>query len=391
MRRALGIAVLVVMACGMPQPPNDAGVDAGVEPDAGVPDAGVPDAGRPDAGPRDASVTIFPSLSDYGLFEGGPGDGGRLTPTAGNVEYELSTALFSDYATKQRTIRMPEGEAAHFNADDVLDFPVGTIITKTFSFPADRRFPNENVNVVETRLLVHQPHGWEAWPYVWNATKTDATRRAGGLVVPISFIDLDGGSQSFTYLVPSRNQCLQCHHVIDDQDGGFQVLKPIGVKARYLNRVHDYGAGPENQLAHFAALQTLDGLPADGGWPKLPDAFDPDAGSLDLRARTYLEINCGHCHRDRSTAGRTSRLYLDIDNADPFHLGVCKLPGSTGGDVGGRFDIVPGDHSQSILWFRQQTVESGKMMPQIGRALSHVEGASLLEAWIDAMPPRACE
>lgn len=55
-----------------------------------------------------------------------------------------------------------------------------------------------------------------------------------------------------------------------------------------------------------------------------------------------------------------------------------------------RFDLVPGDHTASILWFRMQTTESGKMMPAIGRALRHAEGADLIAAWIDSLPPRDC-
>jgi hypothetical protein len=132
----------------------------------------------------------------------------------------------------------------------------------------------------------------------------------------------------------------------------------------------------------------LDGLPDNP--PRAPDAFDPNSGTLEERARTYLDINCAHCHNKNGTAGNTSRLFLSHDIVDPFSYGVCKHPGSAGGDVGGEFDILPGDHNQSILWFRIHTVESGKMMPQIGRTLTHVEGTQLVADWIDAMPAQTC-
>lgn len=130
----------------------DAGVDAGV--DSGTPDAGE-DAGTPDAGPGlpDGSVVIPASLSELGLFTGSPATGG-LQPVEGNVPYTLTTPLFSDYSLKSRTLYIPPGKTAGYRAHDLLDLPVGTLITKTFSFPADLREPEKDVRVIETRVLV---------------------------------------------------------------------------------------------------------------------------------------------------------------------------------------------------------------------------------------------
>ncbi|WP_164012476.1 SO2930 family diheme c-type cytochrome [Pyxidicoccus trucidator] len=367
----------------------DAGVDAGV--DSGTPDAG-DDAGTPDAGPGlpDGSVVIPTSLADLGLFTGSPATGG-LQPVQGNIPYELTTPLFSDYALKFRTLYIPPGKTAAYRANDLLDLPVGTLITKTFSFPADLREPEKNVRVIETRVLVRQPGGWEAYPYFWNAEQTAATLAVGGRVVrDIELIDEAGVTRKFDYLVPSKNQCSMCHHVLDSSQN--QVLLPIGVKARYLNRDYVYGGQPANQLQYLADLGKLTGLPASNV-PRAPDAFNPAEAELGLRARTYLDINCAHCHRENATAGDTSRMFLDLDSTATLNLnmGVCKRPGSAGSGVGGEFDIVPGDHSVSILWYRLHTEESGKMMPQIGRALRHDQGSSLIADWIDSMPARSCK
>ncbi|NPC86834.1 hypothetical protein HPC49_52710, partial [Pyxidicoccus fallax] len=373
----------------------DAGVDAGG--DSGIPDAGEDgDAGTPDgggdAGPGvpDGSVVIPNSLSGFGLFTGSPADGG-LKPVAGNVPYELTTPLFSDYAVKSRTLHVPPGKAAGYHARDVLDLPVGTLITKTFAFPADLREPDKDVRVIETRVLVRQPGGWEAYPYFWNEAQTEATLANGGRVVrDVQLIDEQGVTRKFDYLVPSKNQCLKCHHVLDGAQN--QVMVPIGVKARYLNREHTYGDGQtRNQLQHLAGLGMLTGLPPLPEVPHAPDAFDSEAADLDTRARTYLDINCAHCHNPKSQAGETSRLFLDIATMDKFSLGICKRPGSAGSGVGGEFDIVPGSPSVSILWYRLNTEESGKMMPELGRAIRHDQGSQLIFDWIDAMPDRSCE
>jgi uncharacterized repeat protein (TIGR03806 family) len=345
--------------------------------------AQAPDAGRP------PPVRLEPphALSSLGLFDlTRPPEGGRLHPTAGNVPYDLPTALFSDYALKSRTMRIPDGAAAAYEPEKVLAFPVGTILTKTFAFPKDERRPEVDVRVVETRLLVRQPTGWEAFAYVWNADQTDATYAPGGRVYDIAFTDPSGTPRAAKYLVPSKNQCQECHHF--KGEGSDQILTPIGPKARYLNHDLAYDGRPENELAHLARLGLLTGLPADP--PRAPNAFDPADGDLATRARTYLDINCAHCHNPEGTAGQTSQLFLNIENTNAFNLGGCKRPGSAGSDVGGSFDIEPGNHAASILWFRMQTAESGKMMPQLGRSLRHDEGAQLIADWIDGLPTEEC-
>ncbi|RKH08673.1 hypothetical protein D7V97_18760 [Corallococcus sp. CA053C] len=397
-RLSVVLLALALAACGssnpeVPGPPPDAGTtvsDAGgVEEDAGVPDAGTVDAGVPDAGTPDAGRVPVPTvLSGLGLFTGTPADGG-LVPVEGNVPYTLSTALFSDYAVKSRTLYIPPGAVAHYQPKDALDLPVGTFITKTFAFPADLRKPDQDVRVIETRVLVRQPTGWEAWPYVWNDAQTEATQATGGRSRSVTFIDLEGKTQAFTYAVPSKNQCLQCHHLQDET--GAQVMHPIGVKARYLHHANTYGGVERDQLEYLASLGKLDGLPAPAELPKAPDAFDATAADLTTRARTYLDINCGHCHNPKGTAGITSRLFLNIDNTDVFTLGECKRPGSAGSGVGGEFDIVPGNHAESILWYRLHTEEDGKMMPQIGRVVHHAEGSQLIADWIDSLPPKTCK
>ncbi|MEW5738973.1 MAG: SO2930 family diheme c-type cytochrome [Myxococcota bacterium] len=388
LRRALPVLVLLgLSACG-PSAGMDAGPDAV---DAGRGDAGVDggvDAGLPRLPDGGVAPLVIPrQLSDLHLFKAVPIVDGQVQPEDDVIPYEMATPLFSDYALKTRSVRIPEG-AATWSRDEVLDFPVGTILTKTFSFPADFREPSKNVRAVETRLLVRQPTGWEAYPYVWNAEQTEATFAPGGRVMDVSFIDADGGAVTTQYLVPSKNQCQECHHVKGEDSE--QHLLPIGPKARYLNFETTVKGVKQNQLERFAALGKLTGLPQLSERPKAIDAFDAAHGSLEERARTYLDINCAHCHRPEGTAGETSQLFLDYGNVDRFRLGECKRPGSAGSDVGGEFDIVPGDHTQSILWFRLQTTESGKMMPLIGRALSHQEGAHLVAEWIDSLPPKDC-
>ena len=77
------------------------------------------------------------TLSAWHLFDLRDGE---LAPNAGVLPYELNTPLFTDYAHKLRTVWMPAGAAAGYRADEAFDFPVGTILSKTFYYP---RLPGE--------------------------------------------------------------------------------------------------------------------------------------------------------------------------------------------------------------------------------------------------------
>ena len=106
--------------------------------------------------------------------------------------------------------------------------------------------------------------------------------------------------------------------------------------------------------------------------------------------REIIWINRASCHNSNRFGDYVT--FLNYDNDDPFHLGVCKHPGSAGLGSGGReYDIVPGHPDESILMYRVETEEVGAMMPLLGRSLTHHDGTDLIRAWIAAMPENTCE
>ncbi|MEL6133970.1 MAG: hypothetical protein AAFR59_11455, partial [Bacteroidota bacterium] len=116
-------------------------------------------------------------LSDYELFTGNLAD---QVPAEGVIPYQLNTPLFTDYASKLRFVKLPEGQSVPYNAEKVLDFPVGTIIIKTFYYPHDARDPSKGRELMETRLLIHEEKGWKALPYHWDEEQQDAYLEVAG-------------------------------------------------------------------------------------------------------------------------------------------------------------------------------------------------------------------
>jgi uncharacterized repeat protein (TIGR03806 family) len=306
---------------------------------------------------------------------------GEVTPNAGVTPYNLNTPLFSDYAVKRRTVWMPSGSSATYDATNVLDFPDGTVFTKSFGFPDDMRKAQPIITWVETRVVWKTAGTWQGMSYTWDAAQKVATANPGGAVLSLSWID--GTGQTVTtdaYLVPSVNECFECHQVSN-------VFEPIGPKARNLNGNFTYSDGTtQNQLAYWTSKGLLSGAPDPSLAPKLAVWNDPSTGTLDERARAYLESNCAHCHSPTGYAF-TNGLFLSTLETNPVSLGICKKPIAAGPGGGGlTYDIVPGDPNDSIVHHRLASTEVGVVMPEIGRSLVDTAGLQLITDWIASIP-----
>jgi uncharacterized repeat protein (TIGR03806 family) len=313
-------------------------------------------------------------LSDWGLFVGKLAD---LKPNNGVVPYALNTPLYTDYAEKLRFLKLPAGASVAYHASSVLEFPVGSLLIKNFYYSADFRKPGVDKNIVETRLLVHEPEGWKAITYVWKDDQSEALLEIAGDDKQVSFIDQQGIKKQVRYVVPNQNQCKGCHNRNDQ-------IMPIGPSASQLNGTYAYATGKENQLAYWKSHQMITDLPASN-LPRTAVWNDPSTGSLNNRARAYLAINCAHCHR-REGPAQTSGLFLTESEKDPTAYGINKPPVAAGTGSGGRMvDIKKGDAEGSILWYRMQTKEPGERMPELGRNLVHEEGLALIKEWINNM------
>lgn len=348
---------LLALGCAMSAPP-DVPVDTGSVPEPTIPDNSI----------RRFGITGFVD--------------GEVQYTDEAIPYRLATPLFSDYALKDRAVLLPKGTAATYVGEGVLDFPVGTVILKSFVFPADFRNPEADRRIIETRLLIREDDGWDSWPYLWNDEQTDAVRAASGAVVDVSFIDDAGETVETAYLVPQRNQCIDCHELLDGED---RLITPIGPRPRNLAVDGQWDQWVGEGWVTDAPSEPIAAAVDARQWPATPPS-EWDPAYLEAAARDYLDVNCAHCHNPDGTEGVSSQLFLNWDNEDEFRLGVCKKPGSAGrGAAGLEFDIVPGQPEQSILWYRTQTEEVGEMMPDIGRSLRDDRGVDIIAAWIEQL------
>jgi uncharacterized repeat protein (TIGR03806 family) len=335
--------------------------------------------------PRELETTAgYPmNLSEYGFFAGSIAE---QLPADGVIPYGLNTPLFTDYAQKLRFVKLPTGATVPFNDQEVLDFPEGTTIIKTFSYPNDARKPEKGRRLMETRLLIREASGWKALPYHWNDAQTEASLEVAGDIKEVKWVNEAGKKVKFDYVMPNMNQCKGCHSYAGD-------LRPIGPSARQLNGSFAYASHSSNQLQHWKEAGILSGLPEQAAdIPRIAVWDDPATGTLAERARAWLDINCAHCHNPEGPAS-TSGLFLDIHQTDSTALGFYKTPVAAGRGSGGlAYDIHPQQPEKSILPYRIASTDPGIMMPELGRTLAHEEGLALVKAWIENMeatpPPK---
>ncbi|UXD87311.1 SO2930 family diheme c-type cytochrome [Thalassolituus hydrocarboniclasticus] len=348
------------------------------------------------------------TLAEYQLFDN-PCDPSQNASERG-LPYTLSAPLFTDYASKYRFVFIPEGQTATYSEKEVFEFPEGTVITKTFTMPADtsdRGIAKERM--IETRLLIKKANGWVARAYVWNEAGTEAVRDKNGELVAINNLQHGEDTLSFNYAVPDQNACVSCHQfnpngnhdAVNGVDPTPAYFSPIGPKARYLNTDYDFGQGPKNQLNKWVEENMLSGLPdenssiqkaADFSDYKSLGEYSGTPELLTATAKSWIDINCAHCHRTEGQASNTGFRadYNVLWQGNEQYHGACAKPVS-GSQSGSTLIIVPGDSSNSLVYNRLHTAEPGKAMPPLGRAVIHTEGTALIKAWIDSLDPALCD
>jgi uncharacterized repeat protein (TIGR03806 family) len=328
---------------------------------------------RPTAAESDDSLPE--SLAVLHLFDGPLA---RLTPARDVTAYEINSRSFCDYAQSHFVMKVPPGASIHYTPDGPFEFPVGAVLAQTLSY-ADADRDGER-RIVETRVLLRRPDKWIALPYVWNDEQTDASLELIGARIEIRRRGADGEVRRQTHNVPNFNDCKRCHRIGD-------IVTPIAAGVRQLNCPPPKDGAGTGQLAAWQEQRRLQGLPPGNDLPRLACWNDPKTGTVEQRARAWLDANCAHCHNPRGTAAN-SGLQLAVEVEQPSVFGVLKTPVAAGRGAGGlHFDILPGQPKASIMLYRVRSLEGGIMMPEFGRTQIDEEGAALLSEWIESMPP----
>jgi len=300
---------------------------------------------------EDSGEGSFPALlSETGCVD--MADPESVLP--GMIPYTVQVPLWSDNAGKSRWMALPDGAtiAQLPNSDGDLEFPAGTVLVKHF------RLFNR---LIETRLFMRHDDGqWAGYSYEWNDSQTEAHLLPGA-----KFRDVDG--QQWRY--PSRAECLQCH----TRAAG----RSLGPTVRQLNTYQSDGTNLFGQLHMLDNIGLFDFEPDHAA---VFPALENTDTSVAARARAYLDVNCGGCHRpdgggDRSTMDlrvTTPLAQMNACNAEP----IVDTFGNPDAHL-----VAPGEPDNSILLSRMSRRDAYRM-PPVGSGVVHPDGIALVREWI---------
>jgi len=281
-------------------------------------------------------------------------------PATGLIPYSPAAQFWSDNATKERWLAIPNGTSIGRGTDGDFSFPNGTVLMKHFRL---------NNQLVETRLFMRHPDGdWAGYTYEWNAQRTDATLVQGGKSVTI-------GSQNWIF--PSGNDCLTCHTAA----AGYS----LGLETAQLNRDFIYTstgrtANELRTLDSITMFTTPLGDPALQ--PSMPDPLDTSA-PLAQRARAYLHTNCANCHRTGGPTPSSMDLRYSTLLSSTSACGVSPQSGDLGIGAAARI-IAPGSAASSVLVARMSRRDASGM-PPLATGIVDSAGVALVQQWINSL------
>ncbi len=313
----------------------------------------------------EATLKDWPEdLADTGLYTSIPGK----KVSADLIPYTVNAPFWSDNASKQRFISLPEGAQLGYRADGTWEVPVGTTIVKNFGLGQGRRVRN-----LETRLIKRTESGWESATYVWDNKNKGAKLQPNG-----KQFELWSRQGVSSWHAPSSSECSSCH-----VDAAGYVL---GLNTAQLNRDAidaDQKSVGKNQIELWAEKGLID-LPADFNIAQADKFCSPADESADLqeRARVWLDVNCAMCHRPQGPGNANIDLRYDTPLDKTKMVGEKPSQGSLG--IDDAMLVCPGSPDRSLMLERIKTLGQGRM-PNIGSNKVDPAGVKILTDWIKSL------
>lgn len=310
----------------------------------------------------------FPKrLSETGLFASVK----EHTPAAGVYPYSIKVEPWADYATSERWVALPnlskigihkKNEVWMGRIKDEWAFPKDSVLLKTYSIEMEQGNPASRRRI-ETQILHHDGITWQGYNYLWNDAQTDAVLledEGKDHTFTITDANAPGKKRIQTWHSASRTECLLCHTT--------RTGSILGFKPNQINETHLSGIFKE-----------------DNKHKKLPTvaALNDTSASLETRARSYLHINCAHCHH--RGGGGTAAMEV------PIHLPLKRTRMIDERPTQGTFAmhsarvVASGDPYRSVLYYRMAKLGPGRM-PHFGSNVVHQQGLELINDWIQSLP-----
>lgn len=335
--------------------------------------------------PDDGQHAQFPrKLSETGLFA----DIVNQTPAAGVLKYEINAHHWADHTQSERWMAVPGTEPVQIESDSKWMIPNGSVLAKTVSIEMTKGQPS-SLRRLETQILHREADSWRPYTFAWNDDQTDAELvPSAGFSRLLSIQDASApeGLREQTYRFAARSECQMCHNPwveMKTTSVGIQTASPLGLSLMQLNRPTGRSA-TENQLVSLRKSGWISGkvLGNPEEIPRFADPYETTA-SLNDRVRSYLHVNCAHCHQPHAGGSAIIELAHDVKLEDAKLLNAKPGQGAFG--ISDAAIIRPGDPLGSVLHYRLAKTGSGRM-PRVGSEEIDDVAVAMIREWIRELP-----
>ncbi len=344
--------------------------------------------------PDSGSNAQFPTrLSQTGLFASVKDH----QVAAGVVPFSIVAEQWVDHASAEWFVALP-GTASIDVRREPVEMP-GTMFKQQFQVPKDGVFVKtfsmemergnwQSRRRLETQLLHFDGRAWHGYSYRWNDEQTDATLVGSAgedMSLTVRDSDAPGGRRVQTWHYPSRHECMLCHNPWPDYRLAFTLPQlAVGDQLARLEKL---------AIIKSDVTKPEEAVDRDGKkYVAMVNPYDK-AADLTLRARTYLHVNCSHCHQ--FGAGGTALIELRnyVSLADTKLVDAKPTQGTFG--LKDARIVEAGDPYRSTLYYRMSKMGHGRM-PHIDSELVDERGVDLIHEWIinlthDSKDPRTVQ
>jgi hypothetical protein len=159
----------------------------------------------------------------------------------------------------------------------------------------------------------------------------------------------------------------------------------LGVNTRQLNGNFTYPAtgSTDNQIRTLNRLGLFSPALDEAkiaGFAKVASVTDLKA-AFPERARSYLDVNCAHCHRPGGVGNYDARYDTPAASQNIINARAAVTLGLNDARI-----VKPRDAQQSLLYQRITTIVPTVKMPPLAHNLVDASAAQVLSEWINNLP-----
>ncbi len=324
---------------------------------------------------RDDLKGVPATLSQTGAFT----DVENLAPHEAFLPYDVIVPLWSDGAEKSRWVSVPSSQRVRWQASGKWAWPAGTVFIKHFELPVGDTATGERKRLETRFIIVEEDGGVYGVSYRWREDGRDAD-----LVSTTQEEVITVDSTQHTWQYPSPKDCMTCHN---QESTGI-----LGPKTASMNRPWQTQDGEQvNQLMAWNAMSFFTPAINEAMVNTLPKhaALSDSSASLEVRLRSYWDVNCGNCHGPQGIAANwDARFETPLEAQEILWGSVVAEKRDYFADYGlvMPFVVTPGEPLNSILYLRDASANVEDRMPPLGTRLPHQDYLTLLEQWILSLP-----